>query len=245
MESSFNTCSSCEEQLNSIIKDNQVPRFQYMLLLRGATDCFALLPDEWTVSIHAPLARSNKFLFRRQLMESSFNTCSSCEEQPLGSEEVTTTGEFQYMLLLRGATRRTGQKIPSGVMFQYMLLLRGATRRDFCNVIHDLFQYMLLLRGATRCTTRAGRRIRFQYMLLLRGATQSLRHAAAYRFCFNTCSSCEEQLGSIARGAHGFRFITCSSCEEQQRFRHCPSLGICFNTCSSCEEQLSGNVRLL
>ena len=57
-------------------------QFQYMLLLRGATCRVpgALLQGE--VSIHAPLARSNS---------------GSRETEDIG-------GKFQYMLLLRGAT---------------------------------------------------------------------------------------------------------------------------------------------
>ncbi len=34
------------------------------------------------VSIHAPLARSNWLVFKSSLHKCSFNTCSSCEEQP-------------------------------------------------------------------------------------------------------------------------------------------------------------------
>ena len=125
---SFNTCSSCEEQLCERCKTGTVRMFQYMLLLRGATVSQQLLapqklfqymlllrgatkgtlasPGRYRVSIHAPLARSNKYprflpiVFRR----------------------------FQYMLLLRGATQ-TGFIEAVFCVFQYMLLLRGATKR--------------------------------------------------------------------------------------------------------------------
>ena len=79
-------------------------RFQYMLLLRGATEVFNELKDVPEVSIHAPLARSNTGLtvpdFIKlmvsihaplarsnytvpllQVCSVCFNTCSSCEEQ--------------------------------------------------------------------------------------------------------------------------------------------------------------------
>ena len=62
-------------------RDN-AKRFQYMLLLRGATSCGVPGGGICLVSIHAPLARSNK----RWL---SF---------------MALTCLFQYMLLLRGAT---------------------------------------------------------------------------------------------------------------------------------------------
>ena len=77
----FNTCSSCEEQLESVNLAVDVPfqymlllrgatgaaetvvyfgsRFQYMLLLRGATPSVSTVTSELKVSIHAPLARSN------------------------------------------------------------------------------------------------------------------------------------------------------------------------------------------
>ena len=55
----FNTCSSCEEQLLDRRKFLRLSKFQYMLLLRGATCILegASIPSQ--VSIHAPLARSN------------------------------------------------------------------------------------------------------------------------------------------------------------------------------------------
>ena len=56
----FNTCSSCEEQLEAVPIYNVNPAgFQYMLLLRGATESAALVIEAPFVSIHAPLARSN------------------------------------------------------------------------------------------------------------------------------------------------------------------------------------------
>ena len=56
--------------------------FQYMLLLRGATEYLQQWDDWLGVSIHAPLARSN-----------------------LNVDAIAdTVYKFQYMLLLRGAT---------------------------------------------------------------------------------------------------------------------------------------------
>ena len=78
--------------------------FQYMLLLRGATFWKVTGTRSLSVSIHAPLARSNT---------------------PVVSPAVITES-FQYMLLLRGATQRV-TKLSRKQLFQYMLLLRGAT----------------------------------------------------------------------------------------------------------------------
>ena len=79
---SFNTCSSCEEQLlfyNDLFK-------------------------KFRVSIHAPLARSNDTDERGCDGRNRFNTCSSCEEQLFSKSGSLPVNWFQYMLLLRGAT---------------------------------------------------------------------------------------------------------------------------------------------
>ena len=169
----------------------------------------------------------------------SFNTCSSCKEQLKDFSTSFGSTMFQYMLLLRGATRKFGFDVFPLLEFQYMLLLRGATVKVDKDALELLFQYMLLLRGATR----TDRRIR------------ALRS-------FNTCSSCEEQPRDVSPAVHIPRFNTCSSCEEQLVLPlnsvydgfvsiHAPLArsnnkllfaGInlsCFNTCSSCEEQLA------
>ena len=125
-----------------------------MLLLRGAT--------------FSGLAR--------RFGTSRFNTCSSCEEQ-----------------LVRKLKAERLQ-----VQFQYMLLLRGATsQQNYSHNYNKEFQYMLLLRGATPRKSTWARRLTFQYMLLLRGATLVQQTKIGFRKSFNTCSSCEEQLDYI------------------------------------------------
>ena len=77
----------------------------------------------------------------------------------------------------------------------------------------------------------------FQYMLLLRGATTK-SYLLSSEKCFNTCSSCEEQLaisGLLVRIKMSFN--TCSSCEEQHVSGYYSDYAGGFNTCSSCEEQ--------
>ena len=56
----FNTCSSCEEQLAPAGVVSVVVKFQYMLLLRGATELCSCAALDGRISIHAPLARSNE-----------------------------------------------------------------------------------------------------------------------------------------------------------------------------------------
>ena len=169
----FNTCSSCEEQ-----------RAQS----RRVTFCK-------TVSIHAPLARSNdRAVCHRDVQAMGFNTCSSCEEQLEceGFYQIPTL--FQYMLLLRGATD-PANRVVSYYLFQYMLLLRGATDEGEVRLPYNSVSIHAPLarsnRGHLRETvdlrhvsihaplarsnssSRLNKRssFLFQYMLLLRGAT--------------------------------------------------------------------------
>ena len=97
-----------------------------MLLLRGATTLVSPCALRMRVSIHAPLARSNCGLLYGRFPNTSFNTCSSCEEQQATGGIRQPITLFQYMLLLRGATSRSVSCF-SNAAFQYMLLLRGAT----------------------------------------------------------------------------------------------------------------------
>ena len=153
----FNTCSSCEEQLVRPLPVRQKQMFQYMLLLRGATCTKRDMPMQTPpVSIHAPLARSNSRTRPRRPNTIGFNTCSSCEEQPAGTTIVASMIPFQYMLLLRGATSPIPTRSGCSA-FQYMLLLRGATgAKPWFRHVEE-FQYMLLLRGATKLASgRAG-----------------------------------------------------------------------------------------
>ena len=125
VRSSFNTCSSCEEQqARASIKGIATSVSIHAPLARSNLD-FVSAPAFTPVSIHAPLARSNKN-----------------NKQP-----------------------------PQGKEFQYMLLLRGATVFFCCWQYFKVFQYMLLLRGATSSVRLSTRCWLFQYMLLLRGAT--------------------------------------------------------------------------
>ena len=64
----FNTCSSCEEQPRSSCIIIIFIKFQYMLLLRGATDFIISACLSMIVSIHAPLARSNFFASSRSAL---------------------------------------------------------------------------------------------------------------------------------------------------------------------------------
>ena len=278
----FNTCSSCEEQLNltelSVVIEvsihaplarsnhrratfaSAISKFQYMLLLRGATCACAVRGAQPFVSIHAPLARSNS-------VSSRVSRCSSM---------------FQYMLLLRGATRRARWDSnyinvsihaplarSNSIVRRWRGCMEGFNTCSSCeeqlskrviSACHGMFQYMLLLRGATpnmyishslkagfnTCSSCEEQHLRQNFFLRL---VVSIHAPLArsnfpsctpvkWAFCFNTCSSCEEQRNRRVRKGDISCFNTCSSCEEQQKVNLSTPAISCFNTCSSCEEQL-------
>ena len=79
----FNTCSSCEEQHAGYDHHHIRRRFNTCSSCEEQLMSGAAKHHSFFVSIHAPLARSN-------------------EAHGVGN---TVAGEFQYMLLLRGATK--------------------------------------------------------------------------------------------------------------------------------------------
>ena len=123
LTTSFNTCSSCEEQKRC----------------NGNLSAFY-------VSIHAPLARSKHLIM-----------------------VASTTGKFQYMLLLRGAIKAVA-------------FIPGSVRFNTCSSCEE------------------------------QGLRRSHRPSLPR---FNTCSSCEEQRKCPGKALYTASFNTCSSCEEQ------------------------------
>ena len=122
----FNTCSSCEEQL----KDYNIVSHIFVSIHAplARSNRARQTPDaRRIVSIHAPLARSNSPCSHANAKARCFNTCSSCEEQLRTEWMCESDRRFQYMLLLRGATRTPTRSTAKRLLFQYMLLLRGAT----------------------------------------------------------------------------------------------------------------------
>ena len=101
----FNTCSSCEEQHARLHKRNAGHDVSIHAPLARSNKNENMAKHSNQVSIHAPLARSNIVHFSWQRWRNSFNTCSSCEEQLDISSSADDKSLFQYMLLLRGATK--------------------------------------------------------------------------------------------------------------------------------------------
>ena len=169
----FNTCSSCEEQ-PAVCGDSA---------------------DSGEVSIHAPLARSNRFRQRATSVFTCFNTCSSCEEQLDGltvdSElfRFNTCSSCEEQLIFQHIVPN---RIPVSIHAPLARSNRGAERfADAPPVsIHAPLARSNFFRRSRCCTI----------------------------ISFNTCSSCEEQLGRARTRRPGQGFNTCSSCEEQQDF---------------------------
>ena len=146
----FNTCSSCEEQLaGGIVSTVSAVQFQYMLLLRGAT-----LWSGTARRLHAWFqymlllrgATEHPGCLTRS--HHGFNTCSSCEEQP----HVLPFPFRRITVSIHAPLARSNSatiQLETQNQFQYMLLLRGATAPCDMPFFFARFQYMLLLRGAT------------------------------------------------------------------------------------------------
>ena len=172
-------------------------KFQYMLLLRGATDALQRLDGEFDVSIHAPLARSNLLESDRDKVAFRFNTCSSCEEQHARRLTRRHHGIVSIHAPLARSNAAGDKAVAETIVSIHAPLARSNSLKRVRNALTNWFQYMLLLRGATFSDPDPVRRrlqvsihaplarsntppslisswtTTFQYMLLLRGATSS------------------------------------------------------------------------
>ena len=166
----FNTCSSCEEQLFIFSWVVFVREFQYMLLLRGATG----------------IRRRFRQPRRR------FNTCSSCEEQLLPPGHLSSVADVSIHAPLARSNRRYAiSSMPSTVSIHAPLARSNIERnRRSCRCAVSI--HAPLARSNCACQL-SGNFVLFQYMLLLRGATRSAGRIGLRSMGFNTCSSCEEQ----------------------------------------------------
>ena len=136
-----------------ILHDNSNKRFQYMLLLRGATQQHTVLRRRAMFQYMLLLRGATWLVFKSSLHKCSFNTCSSCEEQPSHRRSAQCTCSFQYMLLLRGATARKRPKPSAHTVSIHAPLARSNSVSPAHPRLHNMFQYMLLLRGATYICT--------------------------------------------------------------------------------------------
>ncbi len=171
----FNTCSSCEEQLFPGVCKGYNERFN---------TCSSCEEQPYDV----PQSHHNH----------CFNTCSSCEEQPLPSESTVTSELFQYMLLLRGATKSDRFCGNFECSFNTCSSCEEQHRPGSTRTKSSGFNTCSSCEEQRRIAIVSIIALRFQYMLLLRGATYHSTPSIPCG-CFNTCSSCEEQRISRAR----------------------------------------------
>ena len=185
----FNTCSSCEEQLAVRQRFLCVHVSIHAPLARSNTSP-AIVRALDLVSIHAPLARSNCKLI--------YSPCRLW---------------FQYMLLLRGATRRRGKQV-------------RRLRFNTCSSCEEQLENFCscaaggCFNTCSSCEEQLGggdgdAGIDVSIHAPLARSNKGLIYGFCPLLCFNTCSSCEEQLFASAAIRFDAGFNTCSSCEEQ------------------------------
>ena len=212
----FNTCSSCEEQLRRREK-------------QGETD----------VSIHAPLARSNKDEFAN----------------------IKNISAFQYMLLLRGAT---GEGWGEGAFYAVSIHapLARSNLKQHVNIdprtvsIHAPLARSNRALGCLQTTQSVSIhaplarsnikplpdafRIAVSIHAPLARSNSPDDSQGSPSAGFNTCSSCEEQLLPILEKKHG-TVVSIHAPLARSNLRDIMIISRLsrFNTCSSCEEQPS------
>ena len=81
--------------------------FQFTPLMRGATLATYLDATITEVSIHAPHARGDRFLYIPLLGRQGFNSRPSCEGRPCRKKNLPNWPWFQVTPLMRGATRKS------------------------------------------------------------------------------------------------------------------------------------------
>ena len=144
--------------------------------MRGATQAFMRLSEIYSISIHAPHARSDAGTLITNYRRN----------------------EFQSTLLMRGATQ-AGGKLLRHREFQSTLLMRGATAwAESSGSPDSVFQSTLLMRGATRRLKEV--RAVFKISIHAPHARSDARSRKPYSLAlnFNPRSSCEERHDKIA-----------------------------------------------
>ena len=210
--------------------------FQYMLLLRGATGHASLVNSCIAVSIHAPLARSNKTDESTYRRRTRFNTCSSCEEQPPSDGFCYLDSKFQYMLLLRGATFPRLRHSGDGHVSIHAPLARSNLFVD----IPDPATAVSIHAPLARSNGDDASALEWTNVSIhapLARSNASLHPRSPPAGCFNTCSSCEEQLAAAGAGTQIQTFQYMLLLRGATGARGTCRCVRCFNTCSSCEEQ--------
>ena len=171
--------------------------FQYMLLLRGAT-------GRSVVTIRSPrfqymlLLRGATLLVNRSsLLRADFNTCSSCEEQPV--LPLPKEGEHSHFNTCSSCEEQQ-DPIQIGNSGFYISIHAPLVRSNF--FVHVYRTNRDYFNTCSSCEEQ-----------------HACRSAVRRDIGFNTCSSCEEQpYRKPLMSSPMPRFNTCSSCEEQRNF---------------------------
>ena len=149
-----------------------------------------------SVSIHAPLARSNDRSAARRSSVFRFQHAPLARSNRRSARSCADLSQFQYMLLLRGATGEFRSSLPRLSCFNTC---------SSCEEQQENLPTYADLVGFNTCSS-------CEEQLAIkpdnRGGTS-----------FNTCSSCEVQPGQIAQKERSLCLNTCSSCEVQLKRR--------------------------
>ena len=256
---SFNTCSSCEEQLICLKLIGIKLMFQYMLLLRGATRSVRSSAGRGAFQ-YMLLLRGATFTTARSLLAGSFNTCSSCEEQLILILRRKGSSTFQYMLLLRGATIDTSQEFhieigfntcssceeqqtgfpavpPDEVSIHAPLARSNSEAHTFCKIYAVSIHAPLARSNWERAVYCEAKAVSIHAPLARSNpeSVKAIRKDTTFQYMLLLRGATQQK----HRNLQGNRFNTCSSCEEQHAFAAQRPDHRRFNTCSSCEEQLT------
>ena len=118
--------------------------------MRGATVYRDFVVSHYGISIHAPHARSDKYLTSKgQTFAPDFNPRSSCEERRRTLTLHLSFSGFQSTLLMRGATRKPLPRLLSTLYFNPRSSCEERPEVTRLNLENCVFQSTLLMRGAT------------------------------------------------------------------------------------------------
>ena len=123
----FNPRSPCGERRQDVTTEMTDSGFQSTLPKRGATEVQSPYLQSDEISIHAPHAGSDQFVFHRFFSEQNFNPRSPCGERHLQRIIGASFRQFQSTLPMRGATCNLVCVAYHGLGFQSTLPMRGAT----------------------------------------------------------------------------------------------------------------------
>ena len=122
---SFNTCSSCEEQLSPRCVPSSTPCFNTCSSCEEQLPILPIPFQKYSFNTCSSCEEQLSFCAFPDCSGNCFNTCSSCEEQLVLSQTLSLLTVSIHAPLAR--SNLAPPMLRRKLRFQYMLLLRGAT----------------------------------------------------------------------------------------------------------------------